>query len=112
MMKPASSASGTSAARPSFTTPTVPRCSPEATPASRAPPLPPPARPPLPPGGAAGDPLGRAGVREDHPRGCVRQERDGRQHVPELLQQDHELEAADPLPAVLLGDEDAGPAEL
>ena len=35
-----------------------------------------------------------------------------RERVAELLHQDHELDDAEPLAAVLLGDEDPGPAEL
>ena len=40
------------------------------------------------------------------------QERDGRDRAAELLAQDRQLDGAEPLAAVLLGDGDAGPAEL
>jgi hypothetical protein len=68
---------------------------------------------------ARGDPrqpalllLLRAG-RLDHQAGRgVRQERQRRQRVAELLHQDDQLDHAEPLAAVLLVDEDARPAEL
>ena len=68
------------------------------------------------PDGDAGQPalllLVRARELEREPRRGVRQERHRRQRVAELLHQDHELDDAEPLAAVLLVDEDAGPAEL
>ena len=51
--------------------------------------------------------------RLDHQAGRgVREERHRRQRVAELLHQDHQLDDAEPLAAVLLVDEDARPAEL
>ena len=53
-----------------------------------------------------------AGVLEHEPGGRVRQERQRRERVAELLHQDHQLDDAEALAAVLLVDEDARPAEL
>ena len=66
--------------------------------------------------GEAGEPalalLGRAGVLDQRRREHGRQERDGGDGAPELLAEDRELDRAEALAAVLLGDGDAGPAEL
>ena len=67
-------------------------------------------------GGDAGQParllLLAAGGLEHQAGRRVGEERQRRQRVAELLHQDDQLDRAEPLAAVLLGDEDAGPAQL
>ena len=56
--------------------------------------------------------LVRAGVLDQQPRGRVREERRRRERVAQLLGKHHELDQAQVLAAVVLGDVDPGPAEL
>src|SRR3954471_13393542 len=91
------SASGTSDASPFVTTPTVPRCSPDAMPGSQ--------RcfcSSLPPCRIASP----AAAQAREPRGRVREQLCRRKRVAELLHHDHELSHAELLPTVFLGDED------
>ena len=91
----AESASGTRRASPSRSMPTVPRASPEAIPGSQR-----------------CFCSSRARELERESGGGVREERHRSERVPELLGEDRQLDDPESLPAVLLVDEDARPAEL
>jgi hypothetical protein len=54
----------------------------------------------------------RAGRLDHEPGSGIGEERHRGERIPELLHQDDQLDHAEPLAAVLLVDEDAGPAQL